>query len=280
MVIARLKRRRDSSLVVLLVLIVTALGLDAWQRSSRQGGDRMWLDNVVCASALPFQGALTAGLHWGETQWQVFFRARELKRENARLAAEVSELRSRLVEMEENYREATGERNLRGKYPDLSRRGRAARVVSAGRGGWLSYLVVDAGSKNGVKVKDVALAVEGVVGQVYAVSGDSARVLPITDRTSRVAALAKDSRETGILMGAGGDGCELRFLAPDAQVKPGELVLTSGKGGIFPKGLLLGAVVSIEPEPLGIGKRAIVRPAVRFHKLEQVLLIRAPAVGN
>ncbi len=279
-VIARLRRRRHGSLVLLAVLIVTALALDGWQRSSREGGDRMWLDNVVCASALPFQGALTTGLRWGEGQWQVFFRARELRRENARLAAEVSELRSRLVELEESYREAAREQAIRAKYASAARQGRAARLVSSGRGGWLSYLVVGAGRRQGVKVKDVALAAEGVVGQVYAVSGGSARVLPITDRSSRVAALAKDSRETGILMGTGGPRCELRFLAPEAKVKPGEMVLTAGTGGVFPKGLPLGTVVSVEPEPLGVGKRAIVEPAVQFHKLEGVLLVRAPSVGD
>jgi rod shape-determining protein MreC len=258
-------------------LILTALGLDAWQRSSLHAGDRMWLDNVVCASALPFQGALVAGMRWGERQWQVLAQGRELRRENERLSAEVGELHARLMQLEEGYAQMARESAVRGRYPATTRQGRVARVVAAGSGGWLSYLVVGAGTEAGVRVKDVALTADGVVGQVYAVTSDSARVVPITDPSAKVAALLKDSRETGILVGTGGPRCELRFLAPNAQVKPGAVVLTAGTGGVFPKGLPLGRVVSVGPEPHGVGKRAVVEPAVEFRKLEEVLLVHAAA---
>ena len=276
-VIARLKRRRHRAALLLLALIPAALGLDVWQRSSQLGGERMWLDNVVCASALPFQGALVSAMRWAEHQWQVLCHGRELRRENQRLTAEVGELHSRLTHLEEAYAQLARERAVRSSYPTMIRQGCVARVVATGSGGWLSYLVVSSGSGAGVRVKDVALTADGVVGQVYAVTSDSARVVPITDPSAKVAALLKDSRETGILVGTGGPRCELRFLAPNAQVRPGAVVLTAGTGGVFPKGLPLGRVVSVGPEPHGVGKRAMVEPAAEFRKLEEVLLVRAAA---
>ena len=287
--IARLRRRRNQGglgvrppeagklrgkeLLLLAALMVVALVLDGWQRSPRHGGERMWLDNVVCASALPFQSTLAGGLRWAEDQWQALAQARQVWRENKRLSAKVGELQGRLSQLEESYAETAREKTVRQKYAAASK-GRMARVIATGSGGWLSYLVVSGGSAAGTRVKDVALTADGVVGQVYAVAGNSARVVPITDGSSKVAALVKDSRETGILVGTGGRQCELRFLAPNAEVRPGAMVLTAGTGGVFPKGLPLGTVASVGPEPRGVGKRAMVDPAVQFRKLEEVLLVR------
>lgn len=265
---------RGKEVLLLAGLMVVALALDAWQRAPRPEAGRMWLDEVVCASALPFQSALAGGLRWAEDQWQALAQAREVWRENKRLSARVGELQARVSQLEESYAEVAREKAVREKYAAAGR-GRMARVMATGSGGWLSYLVVSGGSATGTRVRDVALTADGVVGQVYAVAGSSARVVPITDGSSKVAALVKDSRETGILVGTGGSQCELRFLAPDAAVRPGAMVLTAGTGGVFPKGLPLGTVVSVGPEPHGVGKRAVVEPAVRFRKLEEVLLVRA-----
>jgi rod shape-determining protein MreC len=276
-VIARLRQPRSRAAYLLFGLIVTAVVLDLWQRAPRRSGGQMWFDNVVCASASPFQNAILIGLYGLEKQFLVIARGRRLAEENARLAAKVGELEAKLTQLEESYAEVGRARSLRASYPGAPRTTRIARVIAVGSGGWLSYLVVSSGSVHGTKVRDVALTADGVVGQVYAVTTQTARVLPITDPSSGVAVLVKDSREKGILKGTGGDLCELHYLAPDAQVKPGDQVLTTGAGGVFPKGIRVGTVVSVEQDRWTTGRVAMVAPAAEFRKIEEVLLVRASA---
>jgi len=99
-------------------------------------------------------------------------------------------------------------------------------------------------------------------------------VLPITDPASGVAALVQRSRETGVLGGTGDGRCELRYLDPDADVATGDTVLTSGAGGIFPKGLLVGTVTAVKQDRRAPGKVAEVRPAAALRKVEEVVLVR------
>jgi rod shape-determining protein MreC len=139
-------------------------------------------------------------------------------------------------------------------------------------------LVVDSGSALGTRVQDVAVTKDGVVGQVYAVTSHAARVLPITDPASGLGVRVRRTRETGILKGAGGWRCELRYLGPDAQVEVGDELVTAGLGGVFPKGLRVGRVMSVGQDRETSGKMAVVEPAAKLRNVEEVLLLRARPV--
>jgi rod shape-determining protein MreC len=136
-------------------------------------------------------------------------------------------------------------------------------------------LTVDAGSARGVRPRDVAVTAAGVVGQVVAVTADSARVLPITEPSSAVAVRVQRSRESGILKGSGASGCEVRCLDPQADVRPGDAIITSGLGGIFPAGLRVGAVTGVGRDRDAPGKVARVRPWAEIGKTEELLLVAA-----
>jgi rod shape-determining protein MreC len=260
-----------------VALVIAALLLDGSQRGRRDSGGQLWFDNAVCASASPVQGALVFTLRFLDHQWQALTRGQQLLRENTRLAAKVGELQSKLTYLEETVAAADRSQTLRDAYPGVDRNARVAQVIAQGSGGWLSYLVVDAGSESGVRVRDVAVTREGLVGQVYAVTRRSARIVPITDPTSGVATLTKLSRERGIVKGAGTSMCSLKYLRPAASIKPGDEVLTTGDGGVFPKGLRVGTVVSVQRDAYTEGKTAAVRPAVAFRGIEEVLLIPSPS---
>ena len=153
-----------------------------------------------------------------------------------------------------------------------------AHVIAVGSGGWLSFLTIDRGRAEGVRVRDVAVTKQGVVGQVCAVAEHSARILPITDIASGVAVRVRRSRETGVLKGLGAWQCELLYLGPQAQVRNGDELLTAGIGGVFPAGLRVGTITSVAADPNTSGKKATVEPAARLQNVEEVLLLRAPRV--
>jgi rod shape-determining protein MreC len=255
-----------------------SLLLDSWQRTAQRAGDHTWLDGTVCAAASPLEGLLAAGVRAIEDTAARLARQQRLTAENTALRARAADLRARLAALEEEKYKTNRERDLRAAA-GLDPHPPIATVIGWGEDGWTSYLILDCGTRAGVRARDIALAPEGVVGQVYAASPTTARVLPLTDPGSGVAALVQRSRERGILKGRGAGRCELRYLDPDSDIARGDLVLTSGLGGIFPKGLIIGTVESVRQDRGTLGKVAMVRPAVRLTQVEVVALVRAPAVG-
>lgn len=278
--IARLDDQRTRTLLLLAMLVVLALALDAWQRAAQQAGQSCWLDTAVCAVASPVQRVVLGATRWGEDSWALVAHSRGLARENERLTQEVAQLRSTLTHLEEQQAESAREGALLRAYLTDARSARVARVIGAGSGGWLSYLVLDRGSADDTRPQDVAVTSAGVVGQVYAVANHTAHVLPLTDPASGVAVRVQRSRETGILKGAGNWRCDLRYLGPDADVQPGDLLLTAGTGDIFPKGLRVGTVISVETDPYTPGKIAGVEPAADLRRVEEVMLLRALHGGS
>lgn len=184
---------------------------------------------------------------WAES---LVIRNRELERENARLKA--------LLGYRRQHAHVT-----------------AARVVAENGSAWARTAIVDRGTRDGVRVKDIAITERGVVGQVWnVVSPDSAMVVLLTDSNSGIGAIVQRSRAVGILKGRGRGLPVLTYLSQDADIRPGDVLVTSGRGGVFPKGLPLGTIVRVLREEDGVGKSAEVRPFADLNQLEEVLLVR------
>ncbi len=272
--IARLDKQQRRALVLLCSLAVLALALDAWQYSAQQKGGRSAFDAAVCTLGRPLQTALLRVTQRTEDTWRMLAEADRLAEENARLAKAVAALETRLTYLREGQRRAERERSLCWAYPRAGKDRPLAHLIAIGSGGWCSYFTVDRGSADGVRVGDVAVAHDGVVGQVYALAAHTARVLPLTDPASGIAVRVERSRDTGVLKGLGDWQCEVRYLEPDADLRPGDQVVTSGTGDIFPKGLPVGMVTDVRADAYTPGKVAAVQPAVELRKVEEVLILR------
>ncbi len=273
--IARFDSPQSRTLLLLSAFFLTAFGLDLWQQAAQRAGRHTWFDNAVSTISYPVQRALLRTKSKVEDTWLSLARGRELTRRNRRLAADVAALKAQVLALEEAGVQSQREEVLLSAYRDTAGRKHLAHVIAVGSGGWLSYLMVDRGSADDVRPKDVAVTREGVVGQVYAVSDHTARIVPLSDPASGISVLVRRSRETGILKGLGEWRCELRYLHPDAAVRPGDQVLTDGRGDIFPKGLRVGTVTSVRADPNTPGKLAEIEPAAELRKVEEVLLLRS-----
>ena len=271
--IARVDKQLTQTLLLLAGLAIAALALDVWEYGAHQRGRHTWFEGAVCTVSYPLQRVLLRATWRAEEIWYMAVHRRELAEDNARLTARVASLESRLSRLQESYAEEERERALRSAYPRVQERNALAQVIGVHAGGWLSYFTVDRGSAHGVGVGDVAVTRNGLVGQVYAVTSQTARVLPFTDPAAGVAVRVQRSRETGILKGLGEWECEMRYLDPDADVGPGDQVLTAGSGGVFPKGIRVGTVTSVMADPYTPGKIAAVEPASELRKIEEVLLL-------
>lgn len=195
-----------------------------------------------------------------------------LKAENALLRERYDSARSKLVELREYESEAKRLRDLLKMKEALPVRTVAARVVIRPATPWADTCTVDAGSEQGVMPGSAVFTARGLLGQVFRVGRGSSQVLLLTDRSSSVAALVQGSRAPGVCSGQGAPELLMEYIPADAAVRPGDAVVSSGEGGIFPKGVLVGHVVSVESGEDGHFKAAVVAPAVQFRSVEEVLV--------
>jgi rod shape-determining protein MreC len=196
--------------------------------------------------------------------------AREIAEENVRLKAELAELRRERLRFsgldDEAERLARGLAYARESGLEL----RAAQVVYADRGSWLSALVVRVGAK-GARRDQVVVVEEGVVGRVIEASGPWAKVQLVTDRAAAVGVELEIARRQGIARGEGGE-LVVDYVPRQAEVRVGERVLSAGIDGVYPRGLPVGVVVAIEPGT-ELFHRLRVRPAADLSTIATVFLL-------
>jgi rod shape-determining protein MreC len=143
----------------------------------------------------------------------------------------------------------------------------AARVVSDSSTAYVRSVLVNAGENDGVRKGQAVVDGNGLVGRVTEAGQRAARVLLVTDINSRIPIMLEATRHTAILSGDNSDRPKLRFLPIEAEVAPGDRVVTSGHGGIFPAGIAVGVVAAVG------GGEVRIQPLVNFDRLEFVRIL-------
>ena len=207
------------------------------------------------------------------------FRGAAAEAENARLRREVASLAVLRGEVERLEAENDRLRHALGYAERCHGEWLAAGVLSTGgaAAGALNVFRVDRGSLDGVREGAVVIAPEGLVGRVTAVSPHTADVTRITDRSIKVSCIVEaglPERVVGILAGGGDDRLVLRHLTGEGDLPPRSRVVTSGLGGVFPKGIEVGVLLGIRTDADGLSREGEVQPSVDFPELEDVFIRR------
>lgn len=190
----------------------------------------------------------------------------ELKKRNEELTAKVAEL-SEAQETAERLEKLVG---LKSTY---SLESTAARIIGSTGDAWTDSVIIDKGSASGFEVGMPVCSSGGVIGQIIEVSANTSTVRLITDDQSGVSAMIQGSRAQGVLQGQADGTLRLEYVVSDAEVATGDIVITSGIGGTFPKGLPLGTVASIDRAPNAVYYTIVVRAASSAESNEEVLVI-------
>ncbi len=203
---------------------------------------------------------------------------RSLKDENERLRKEVAKLtveNIRLKELEAENRTLRRLLNFVGSNPGYEYKTApvVGRVFARDPSGFSRYLIVAAGRKDGIAPGMPVVTERGLVGRVSEVYHNTCRVLLIIDPSSSVSAFLQSSRATGMVEGTVDGSLVMRFIPLDAGVSLGDVVLTSGLGGLLPKGLVIGQVIEIEKRDYALFQETRLKPTVDFNNLEYVLII-------
>jgi len=199
---------------------------------------------------------------------------RKVREENEGLRQRVAGLEKNLIEYQEAYIENLRLRRLLDFRSTIPGEAVAAQVVVHDMTGWFQTLIVDKGFRDGIGPDMPVVNDEGVIGRILDVSDRYARVLMITDPGSAVDAIVQRNRVRGILGGKDANGCLLKYVRGNLDVQVGDLIITSGKDGLFPKGLRLGVVQGIFKDPVDLFQKIEVKPLVRLSALEELLIIK------
>lgn len=205
--------------------------------------------------------------------WDNYLDLVNVRRENLHLLQEVRERNARIVAAEEAIQAKQRLERLLDMKGTLKSPTLTASVIGEDVSSWFRTLVVDRGSSSGITEGMAVVAADGVVGQVVKVAPGTSRVLLLTDHASGIAATLQRSRARGVIKGKGEGLCSLEFTTRDEDVKVGDMIITSGIGGVFPKGLPVGEVAMVKRGEYGIFQTVTVRPAVAVGRLEEVMVI-------
>ena len=189
------------------------------------------------------------------------------------LKAENEELKKQLRENEQLVRDAqAGQPERRRNLTTVN-----AEVISRNPGDTAVTLTLDKGTAHGVAKGDLVTTIDGMVGYVSEAGANTCEVTTVTDVDMQCGALITRTRETAIAEGSydlmSEDKLRLSYLTAGNQVVVGDTVETSGRGGVFPKGIMIGTVESVQPEETGISYYAVLRPFVNVQNVSSVSII-------
>jgi rod shape-determining protein MreC len=222
--------------------------------------------------------------HWGGEKisraGRYFQNVKKLENENAELRNKNSQLKEKLLDLEETQLENLRLNQLLAFKEEKPRRYIAAEVIGRDPTNWFKSITIDKGSSQGLQRHQPVLTHHGLVGRVIETTPYTAKILTIIDTGSNVGAIVQRSRSSGVVAGEVGGGLIMKYLQPQEDVAVGDVVITSGLGGVFPKGLLIGQVKWVGKKPSPLFQEIEITPAVDFSHLEEVLVLVSPAYAS
>jgi rod shape-determining protein MreC len=207
--------------------------------------------------------------------WDNYIFLLETQKKNLELQKSMDLLAEQNMRMQEVLAENLRLRKLLSLKELSSARPVSAEIIGRDPIGWFKTLLINKGSSDGIGRNQAVVTHRGIVGRTLDVAGNSSKVLLITDINSSVDALVQRTRARGVVEGRASNLCELKYVSVSDDLKLGDLVVTSGLCGIFPKGLPVGKVSRMEKDNVGLFQYVELTPTVSLNKLEEVSILFA-----
>ena len=256
-----------------VILIITAISF-----VNKEKGRYKLPETVLGAALGPVQGIVQGLSNRLKGTLEGIAELKHLREKNRLLKEELEQkefMYSLLLELKAENARLLKLLDLREMIPEFETI--AARVIAREPSNWYNAITINVGSRQGIEVDMPVITHRGLVGRVMSVDRNQAQVLLLLDQRSSVGGMIQKTREPGIVKGFAGEEENLRllYLPREAKIRAGDSVVTSGLGGIFPKGLKIGSVIEVKAEEYGLSQYAVIEAAADFHHLEEVLVILA-----
>ncbi|MGH9598579.1 MAG: rod shape-determining protein MreC [Terracidiphilus sp.] len=275
--------RYRNLIVLLAILVAQMIGLATQVRRTTAGRNtfdpqdqsgvrliRLWANAVVS----PPEKAVHYAKNGAIGLWQNYLDLRGVKRQNAELEKTIGRLRLEQASLLEDAEQGQRLQALLGFQEHYIYKTLAAQVYGSGGSDQSHVFYIDKGSDNGLKRDMAVVTANGIVGKVRDVFPHSAQVLAINDQTSGAGVILATTRIRGILRGNANGQLEVVGVLADERIKPGEKVLTAGGDLIFPRGLPVGQVEKVVPDPeRDAFIDILLKPAAHLGALDEVLVI-------
>jgi rod shape-determining protein MreC len=273
-------RRLRLPLLFAALLLLTLLSILGARGDGREGDAPSWAPDALIEIAAPVQRAIALPAVLLGDAWTRYIALVDLRSENEVLRRTVSRLEGENLQ----FREALVQSGHLARIAEM-RAGfevelMPSEVVGQDVSPWFRSVLLDRGSRDAVHTGMPVVADQGLVGLVTATTPNAARTMMLLDRRSAVDAIIERSRARGIVRGTGSGALEFVFMVRGDDVQDGDNVITSGVGGVYPKGLRVGKVTRVQRETSKLIHTAAVQPNVDFGRLEQVfvMLQRGPTM--
>ncbi len=230
------------------------------------------LEEVTVGTFSEIQRGTSGGVSFVRRLWNGYVGLRHVRTENETLRKALAEAEVQLQQHRARAARAEGLERLLGLREQTSLTTTGAEIIAVGASPEFLTITIDKGTRHGLVTNMAVMAPRGVVGRVVVPGPRSAKVQLLGDRNAAAAALVARSRAQGVVVGTGESMLRMQYLSEIADVVVGDVVVTSGLDGIFPKGLALGTVAHVEKSG-GRYRQVDVKPAVDTSSLETVLVV-------
>lgn len=274
------QNRGRRNLVMLLAVVLILLLLIVFTGEGRE--ELTLVEDGLLALFAPLQTFFSNAGQKIQSTVDAIVSFNELKAENERLREEIAFVQGQLVKFQDLQKENYRFRQLLDFSQGSDHELLPAGVISRDPSQWFGTITINRGYLSGVEREMAVVTDRGLVGMVYTVSPNSSQVILITDPRLPVSAMVQRSRDpgvVGIVESYTQDPSLLKMtnLSPDTNIQPGDVIISAGMGGIFPKGLYIGTVREVGEDQFGLVLLAIIDPGVNFNRLEEVFVVLSPA---
>lgn len=264
---------RQRSGALFLAVTVGQILLISAQVTSKSGVPV--IESVTFGIFSEVQRGLSGGFLAIRGVWAGYVGLRNLKVENEALKRDLAAAQVAVQEQRALADRTRGLERLLDLREHLKLKTVAAEIIGAAATPDFRTLTIDKGTRDGVRADMSVIAPAGVVGRLVVPSLRSAKVQLLIDRNAAAGAIVERTRAQGVVVGGGDDRLRMEYVSEAVDVIAGDLVVTSGIDGIYPKGFVIGRIESVERAG-GAYKRITIKPAVDFSSLEDVLVVLTP----
>ncbi|NDF14054.1 rod shape-determining protein MreC [bacterium] len=266
----KLIRQYRFYLILLLFLLIPLLSIDTVNRSPR---DYRIYDKVALTVTTPFEIAIHWTLDSLVNFYENYISLWKTRSENLALIDENRKLVNTILNLRELEQENIRFRDLLQFKETYQIKTVVARMVAKDVSSEFRAIRINRGRNSGIEPNMAVINAEGVVGRVLRVDESTSDVVTLLDPLSAIDAYILRSRVRGIVEGLSDTLCQLKFALRVDDIQPGDILLSSGLGGNFPKGVPVGTVIGVTRKSYGITQKVEVKPSVDFSRVEEVMVV-------
>ena len=268
---------KNAPIIIVILAVIALIVLMVYTEAGKEKASMV--EDILGQALLPLQKGFYSVSQYVYNFFSDIGERRNMIRDYDDLQARLVDLEMELIRLEELEKQNERLKKL-ALFVDENKEMivTGATVIAKNPGNWFNNITIDKGSKHGVGVNMAVVTDQGLVGRVIEVAEGWSKVRTIVDGKSAVSGIVQRNRDNGLLKGNNSLGsedglCRMIYLPEDSNVTPGDKVLTSGLGEIFPKGIYIGEIIEVTKDKRELYMTAIVRPGVDFQRLEEVLVV-------